>query len=144
MILDTNFLIGIDNNHPGAIEKARELEAQGVPRRIPDIVVCELWISIGKGTHTESNRRDLAQVINGLPKAKLTTEISKRAGVIEGTLQALDENGSGVGIADAIIAATALEMEEPVVTDNERDFKNRIRNQGGETDLEVIPFKDSV
>jgi 23S rRNA C2498 (ribose-2'-O)-methylase RlmM len=39
MILDTNFLIDIDNNIPSALGKARELEKKGRPRRVPRVVV---------------------------------------------------------------------------------------------------------
>lgn len=142
MILDTNFLIQLDNNHPEAIQKARELEKSSKPQRIPDIVVFELWVSVGKGGETESNLEDLKRVINRYPRAELTRDISKRAGIIEGTLQQKDPNDSGVGSADAIIAATALEFGEPVVTDNISDFVRRIKKQADQTELQVESFID--
>jgi predicted nucleic acid-binding protein len=137
MILDTNFLIDIDNNIPSALGKARELEKKGRPRRVPRVVVYELWTAVGKGTQTEQNRKKYERLLQGLPQVDLTLPIAKRAGEIEGQAQASDPNDSGVGAADAIIAATALVLDEPVVTDDRRDFANRMQNDLSLNDLRV-------
>lgn len=97
----------------------------------------ELWVAVGKGTRTEHNRRKFGRLLDGLPQVELTAPIAKRAGEIEGETQASDPNGIGVGSADAIIAATAIELEEPVVTDDTRDFVNRIQKQAGVSGLNV-------
>lgn len=136
-ILDTNFLIDIDNNRPAALEKAREIEREGRSRRIPRIVMFELWVAVGEGTRTEHNREKFERLLDGLPQVDLTAPIAKRAGEIEGEAQATDHNDVGVGSADAIIAATALELEEPVVTDDRKDFVNRIQQQAGVSGLNV-------
>lgn len=106
-VLDTNFLIDIDANRPEAIEKAREIERDGRIRRVPRIVMFELWVAVGKGTETEHNREKFERLLDGLPQVDLTASIAKRAGEIEGRTQAADPNGTGVGAADATIAATA-------------------------------------
>lgn len=130
VVLDTNFLIDIDNDRPEAIEKAREIERSGTPRRVPRIVITELWVAIGKGTQTAHNREKFERLLGGLPQVDLTEPIAKRAGKIEGEAQSADQNGVGVGTADAILAATALEFDEPVVTDD-GDFADRIRELPG-------------
>lgn len=137
VVLDTNFLIDIDNNRPEAIEKAREIERAGKPRRVPRIVISELWIAVGKGTEAEHNREKFERLLDGLPQVDLTASIAKRAGEIEGQIQSFDQNSVGIGLADAVIAATALEFDEPVVTDDETDFVNRIRKQAGVSELTV-------
>jgi len=137
VILDTNFLIALDEGMPSAIEKARGIERQGYPRRVPEIVAYELWVAVGKGTRTAHNRQKYEQLLDGLPRVTLTAAIAKRAGKIEGETQATDPNGSGIGAADAIVAATALETDEPVVTDDRRDFVNRIQDNLGYSDLRV-------
>lgn len=137
MILDTNFLIDLDNDRPEAIEKAREIERAGLPRRIPRIVIFELWVAVGKGSRTEHNRQKFERLLDGLPQAELTTPIARRAGELEGETQAADQNDVGVGSADAIIAATAIELAEPVVTDDRTDFVNRIQGQAGVSELDV-------
>ncbi|WP_053947159.1 PIN domain-containing protein [Halolamina sediminis] len=139
MILDTNFLIDIDANRPEAIEKAREIEDAGVPRRVPHVVVFELWTAVGKGNETEANRRKFERVLDGLPRAETTDSIVKRAGEIEGRVQAADPNDSGVGVADAVIAATAVHLGEPVVTDD-GDFRRRIKEQANVDTLEIEEY----
>lgn len=123
MILDSSFLIDIEANHEAALSKARVIEANGAPRRVPMVVVFELYISVGKGTQTETNRQNVDRVLQSLPIVGLTEPIAKRAGIIEGELQADDRGDEGIGPADAIIAATALEYEEPIVTDDPDDFE---------------------
>lgn len=50
---------------------------------------------------------------------------------------AADANDTGVGIVDAVIAATALEYDEPVVTRDEKDFVRRLQNDLGLDALRV-------
>ena len=122
MILDASFLIDIEGQREAALTKAQRIEAAGAPRRVPQIVVFELYISVGKGTRTDENRQSVDRVLQSLPIIGLTEPIAKRAGIIEGELQADDRGDEGIGPADAIIAATALEYEEPIVTDDPNDF----------------------
>jgi tRNA(fMet)-specific endonuclease VapC len=136
VVLDTNFLIDIDNDRSEAIEKAREIERSGKPRRVPRIVITELWVAIGKGTETEHNREKFERLLGGLPQVDLTEPIAKRAGEIEGEAQSSDQNDVGVGMADAILAATALEFDEPIVTDD-GDFVKRIQKLPGCAALDV-------
>mgnify|MGYP000179116402 CR=1 FL=1 len=143
MILDTNFLIDIDANRPDAIEKAREIEDAGVPRRVPHVVVFELWTAVGKGSETEANRGKFERVLDGLPRAETTDAIVKRAGEIEGRVQAADPNDGGVGVADAVIAATAVHVGEPVVTDD-GDFRRRIKEQANVDALEIEEYAYSA
>ncbi|PSQ53284.1 hypothetical protein BRD20_03650 [Halobacteriales archaeon SW_8_65_20] len=140
MILDTNFLIELDNNNPDALEKAREIEASGEARQIPQIVIFELWTAVGKGTQTNHNRRKYERILQGLPRAAFTPEIAKLAGKIEGEAQADDPNESGIGAGDAIVAATGIVLDEPVVTSDETDFVNRIQTNLGYTDLRVETY----
>ena len=123
MILDSSFLIDIEGEHENALTKARAIETDGVPRRVPMVVVFELYISVGKGTQTDENQQKVDGVLQSLPIVGLTEPIAKRAGIIEGELQADDRGDEGIGPADAIIAATALEYEEPIVTDDPDDFE---------------------
>lgn len=121
MILDSSFFIDLDNNDSGAIQKA------GRVRRVPRVVITELWVSVGVGSNAQRNRQKYQQRLTGYPRTDYTDSIAKLAGEIEGDARADDPNDSGVGLADAVIAATALEYDEPVVTDNTSDFVNRIQ-----------------
>lgn len=139
LILDTNFLIELGNSNPDAMAKAHDLERERLPRNVPRIVITELWISVGKGTQTERNRRKYERVLAELPIVDMTDRIARTAGELEGATQASDPHDSGVGLADAIIAATALEFDEPVVTNDRTDFVNRIQRNHA-TDLRVELF----
>lgn len=123
MILDSSFLIDIEWEHEGALAKAREIEAAELPRPVPLVVVSELYISIGKGTRTEENQQAVDRVLRALPIAELSVSIAKRAGIVEGELQAEDESDEGIGLVEALIASIALEYDEPIVTGDPDDFR---------------------
>lgn len=120
MILDTSFLIDVQNGVDAATTTARKLERTSQPRRVPHVVLYELYIGVGKGTQTAANRDRIDRVLSSLPMEPTTPAIARRAGELEGDLQGSDE---GVGAVDAIVAATALEYEEPVVTADEDRFE---------------------
>lgn len=122
MILDSSFLIDIEHEDPGALATARAIEGKGLPRRVPLVVIAELYIGVGTGVRTDENRRGIDAVLRGLPVVRPTRSIAKRAGIIEGELQAKRDGGTGIGIADAFIAATAEAYGEPVVTGDPDDF----------------------
>lgn len=52
MILDSSFLIDIQNGVPAAVDTIDEIEAGDQPLRVPHVVVYELYIGVGKGTQT--------------------------------------------------------------------------------------------
>jgi predicted nucleic acid-binding protein len=120
LILDTSFLIDVQNGVDGAIQKAREVESNGRPRRVPHVVLYELYIGVGKGVQSDENRERIESVVFSLPLEPTTPSIVRRAGRIEGELQTDDES---IGAVDAIVAATALDYDEPVVTADTDDFE---------------------
>ena len=119
MILDSSFLIDVQNGVDSATEKAREIESKSLPRRVPHVVLYELYVGVGKGAQSEENAERIESVVSSLPLEPTTPSIARRAGKIEGSLQSKD---GAVGAVDAIVAATALEYDEPVVTDDNEDF----------------------
>lgn len=121
MILDTEFLIGIGEESEAAIAKAGQLEELGVPLRVPCMAVYELFLSVGIGDFPSQNRLEIEAVIANKPIVGVTESIAKRAGVIEGELQASDQKAH-IGPVDAVIAATGIEYSEPVVSNDISDF----------------------
>jgi len=69
---------------------------------------------------TDENRERIESVVSSLPLEPTTPSISRRAGRIEGELQA---DGEAIGSVDALVAATALDYDEPVVTADIDDFE---------------------
>lgn len=122
MILDTEFFISLQADEPAAVELTAELEASGVPTRIPTIVIQELYISVGTGDLPHDNARTYEALIENKPVVDLDENISRRAGVLEGQHLASDSKPA-LGPADAIVGATGLTLNEPVVT-NDDDFES--------------------
>lgn len=122
MILDTEFFISLDEDDPDAEQLATELEASGVPLRVPTVVIHELYISVGLGSSPTLNVRTNEALVANKPIVDLDANIARRAGILEGTHRASDSK-STLGAVDAIIASTGLVYNEPVVT-NDGDFQD--------------------
>ena len=120
MILDTEFLISLQAEETAAVERAAELEATGVPSRIPTIVIQELYVSVGAGGDANENARAYNALVANKPVAPLNENIAQRAGVLEGQHLTSDSKPA-LGPGDAIVAATGLVYNEPVIT-NDTDF----------------------
>lgn len=117
MIVDTSFVLDVIADVDEAVEKERELEAEGVPMVLPTMTVLELYIGVGKVADTRGERQTVEAVLDSYPVADMTPSISRRAGRILGERMAAGgaEEGPGIGKGDAAIAATAIERDEPVL-----------------------------
>lgn len=122
MILDTEFVISISKDAPGATTLAAELEAESVPTRVPTIVIEELYVGVGAGEQSNANARKYEALVANKPLVSLDENIARRAGALRGQHLASDAKAD-LGTADAIVAATGLAYNEAVVT-NDRDFQD--------------------
>lgn len=120
MILDTDFLISLDEGRSDAVQKATELEAASVPLRISAVTVQELYIGVGAGETSFENASTYEALVEHKPVVGIDGQIARRAGVIQG-IHLTSDSKPNLGLADAIIAATALRFDEPIVT-SDRDF----------------------
>lgn len=121
MILDTNYVIALDEQDPDAVKLSREHGAANLPQRLPATVLSELYVSVGAGQIPHNNARAYEELIANLPVIDIDENIAKRAGAIQGEHLASDSKPD-LGLADATIAATALVYNEPVVTNDTDDF----------------------
>ena len=120
MIVDTSFILDIIDGVDAALGKERELESEGVPLVIPSMTVLELYIGVGKLDHARTERQRVEAVLNSYPVVDTTPSIARRAGRLLGERMAeTDDEGPGIGKGDAVIAATALERDEPVLAGDE-------------------------
>ena len=119
MIADTDFLIDLMKRDAGARQKLRELEAGGIPVKIPAMAVLELYIGVG-AEMTDDEERKVREVLQPHPFVPMTDEISRRAGRRIG-----EENTSKLkkNKGDAAIGATGEVEGEPVLTRNVDDFE---------------------
>lgn len=117
MIVDTSFILDIIDDVEAAVEKERTLEAKNIPLVIPTMTVLELYIGVGKVAETHDERQRVEAVLESYPLVDLTPSISRRAGRLLGErmAEAIGGEGPDIGKGDAVIAATALERDEPVL-----------------------------
>jgi len=117
MIVDTSFILDVIDDVDEAVEMERRLEVEGVPLVIPSIVVLELYIGVGKVANSLEERRRVEAILDSYPIVDMSTSISRRAGRLLGERMADggQNDGAGIGKADAAIAATAIERDEPVL-----------------------------
>jgi len=120
MILDTEFLIELDNQNPDAIQKASELESADVPLRVPTMVIQELYVGVGAGSKSFENARKYEALMANKPVVEIDGKIARQAGALEG-LHIASDSKPELGPRDAVVAATGLQYNEPVVT-NDRDL----------------------
>jgi len=119
-LLDTAFLIDLMNGDEAAVEKARELETTLVQQRVSAMTLFELTYGIARATDSAAERENVERVLTSKPIHPADTAVMRKAGRMSGELQ---NEGTPVGDGDAIIAATAEVVEEPVLTRNVEDFE---------------------
>lgn len=120
MILDSSFLIHVMARQDRALRKVDELEERGVPQRVPALSLYELYIGVGRGNLAERERGKIERVLRPRIVHDVDRKIAASGGVIEGELMA---SGERVGAADALIGATAIRFDEPVLTTNPDHFR---------------------
>jgi len=103
----------------GARQKLRELEAGGIPVKIPAMAVLELYIGVG-AEMTDEEERKVRKVLQPHPFVPMTDEISRLAGrrIGGGNTSKLKKNKG-----DAAIGATGEVEGEPILTRNVDDFE---------------------
>ncbi|QSG04118.1 type II toxin-antitoxin system VapC family toxin [Natranaeroarchaeum sulfidigenes] len=117
MLLDTSFLIDLMNGEEGAVEKARELEADLVQQRLSAMTLFELYYGIARASRSAEERETVESVLASKPIHPADTAVMRKAGRLSGELA-----NDGTPVGDVIIAATAQVVDEPVLTRNESDF----------------------
>ncbi|MBO1346175.1 MAG: type II toxin-antitoxin system VapC family toxin [Hormoscilla sp. GUM202] len=114
ILIDTDILIDISNNDETA--KSRLLqESKTSVLMISTITVMELLV----GCRNKSELNSMEQFLAQFQVLKLNSLISDRATML------LEEYvlSHGLLIADALIAATAIEHQIPLLSKNQRDFR---------------------
>lgn len=120
MLLDTSFLIDLLNGQEGAVEKAKELEANLVQQRLSAMTLFELYYGVARASRSEAERETVESVLASKPIHPADTAVMRKAGRLSGELA---NDGTPIGDGDVIIAATAQIVDEPVLTRNESDFE---------------------
>ena len=116
IVLDTNILI--DHIHGFAPWLKSFLKAGNVQLVIPTIVVAE-YLNATQ-VETKLGQKRSKEYLSWFVKQDLTEDIAK----ILGTLLRRKTYPQGAGLADLIIASTAIFLNAKLATNNMTDFKN--------------------
>jgi tRNA(fMet)-specific endonuclease VapC len=123
-LFDTSFIIDLVNNHPGAVEKAKQVDREEDPAAVSVITVHEYLLCVhleyyGSKLLTEKlegARRDLSP-FQPIP---LTSEIVEESSLLQAQTE---KKGRSMAMNDLYIASTAVKLKIPLVTRNARDFE---------------------
>lgn len=118
LMLDTNVCIYIIKQQPVAVLK-RFLEYQIGDIGISSITLSELRYGVAKSTHQEKNTKALDEFIIPLEVVSFDEEAAYVYGGIRATLE---KAGTPIGSMDMLIAAHAVSLGIPLVTNNAREF----------------------
>ncbi len=118
LLLDTNICIYIIKQQPVAVLK-RFLEYQIGDIGISAVTLSELRHGVAKSSHREKNARALDEFIIPLELVSYDEPAAHVYGDIRATLE---KAGTPIGSMDMLIAAKAVSLDIPLVTNNTREF----------------------
>lgn len=118
LLLDTNICIYIIKQQPPAVLN-RFLEHQVGDIGISTVTLSELRYGVAKSIHKEKNAEALDEFIIPLEVVPYDEEAASVYGHIRA---ALEKAGTPIGSLDMLIAAHAISLGLPLVTNNTREF----------------------
>ncbi len=118
LLLDTNICIYIIKQQPVTVLK-HFLEYQVGDIGISSITLSELRYGVAKSTHIEKNAKALDEFIIPLELVSYDESAAHAYGDIRA---ALEKTGTPIGSMDMLIAAHAVSLGIPLVTNNTREF----------------------
>ena len=118
LLLDTNICIYIIKQQPITVLK-RFLEYQVGDIGISSITLSELRYGVAKSAHQEKNAKALDGFIIPLEVVSFDESAAHVYGEIRATLE---KSGTPIGAMDMLIAAHAVSLGIPLVTNNTREF----------------------
>ena len=118
LMLDTNICIYIIKQQPVAVLK-RFLEYQAGDIGISSVTLSELRYGVAKSAYKDKNSLALDEFIISLE----VVSFDEKAALIYGDIRAsLEKAGTPIGSMDMLIAAHAVSLNIPLVTNNTREF----------------------
>jgi tRNA(fMet)-specific endonuclease VapC len=118
IMLDTNICIYIIKHQSAAVLK-HFLEYQVGDISISSITLSELRFGVAKSMHREKNSKALDAFIIPLEIISFDEEAARIYGDIRANLE---KEGKPIGAMDMLIAAHAISLGIPLVTNNTREF----------------------
>lgn len=128
MILDTSFLIDVLKGDEEALEWEKRME-KGEEPYISPITVMEIWEGALRSRKTEEELKKIKELLQGLSTIDFGLEEGRTSGEIRAYLK---DKGSIIDVEDVMIAASAINSNQKVLTRNPDHFA-RIENLRVET-----------
>jgi len=120
MIEDTTFVIDVLAGDDGALRRIDAIEGERRPEKVSAITVLELYEGVARSSKPESEKARVLDVLDSKHVVAADRGIMRRAGELSGNLVV---EGRRIDREDCVVAATALQEGEPVVTRNARHFE---------------------
>lgn len=115
VMLDTTFVIDHQRRVPAAVQRMQEMLARGDEPIVTSVVVSEAWVGA-----REPGDPTLLRFLQYLEYVHPGPETARVAGEFRANAR---RRGFTLGLADALIAASALHLDATVLTRNVRDFE---------------------
>jgi predicted nucleic acid-binding protein len=110
-LLDTSFIVDLPHQASGAQKVLRELHSREMKFCVAAITITELWLGV---LHkSPADQRYLQELLSRVTILPFTDETARRTAEL---LSSQRSEGFTVDLQDAMIAATALEHGETIVT----------------------------
>ena len=117
--LETSFLVDLFRAHPPAIHAKETLEKSGEPITIASVTVVEL-LSNAFRNKKKKEQEYILSLIDEIETLPLDAPAAVRAAQIDADLAV---RGESIDFEDVLIAATALQNGEAVLTANRQHFE---------------------
>lgn len=119
VLLDTSFLVDLLRGKDAALDKMHQMRQQGVSFGTTAITAMELF----HGALRSSRKQEDMAEVNRLLQRMLVLEFDDEIAVVAAALLFdLERHGTVIGIADTLIAASAIFTDEPLLT-KDRHFQ---------------------
>ncbi len=120
VVVDTDVMIDVMNGKDAAVSYLDALLDGYRPVAVSAMTIMQLHHGIARSTMPLREQKMVETTLESLLTYPMDGDVASRAGQLDG---GLSKRGEPIGVADTIIAATALERGEPVATRNEKHFR---------------------
>jgi predicted nucleic acid-binding protein len=114
-MLDTTFVVDHERQVPAAVARLQEIYENGDDPVVTSVIVSEAWVGA-----RQPDDPDLERFLRYLEYVHPGPETARRAGQFRAEAS---RRGFTLGLADALIAASAYDLDATVLTRNIRDFE---------------------
>lgn len=122
MIVDSSYLFDLMAGDRDAFAKGAELVDRKEMQWLPTPVVTEAYYGVSTA-RSDTTDREVRNRLLGYPRIDVDEEVARVAARLLAEADDREGGNAGIGVNDAYIAAMAEVIDEPVLTDNVKDFE---------------------